>query len=511
MRYYFWAAALAGAAQAVPAGTSTSTPSTSASSTSTAAIASNSAGIPDPNDLKHVCENGGQTIEAWQELDMGFFLNSTSMMWCDNEEKCPEGPYTMDFMKSLATKLPDQTQFLCVVGKPDCQIPANADWCTNVSYAKYWFALNACRNFHDQIWSVYEALEHGRVTIANYQADIIVKFTKYPEETSSASAVMSIMAGFMSLATGLIALLGPLGWVIDAAVLATLAIVSPILSMTGGTFTLTGGALRLVAKNAAALLQEEISDMGSMAAALDQGFNATQNAVINLGRKAINDVPPNYDINLGYAYKDDPTGAPAILNSGAFAPPIDTSEIQYDKIKMMQTTLASAVSWLWKKHDKAVVAKVTHDMHGQKPCEIELNELYRVCDGDTAYFFVLWDDILHKYKSDGWGKPHGIEHAEDENISLVEFGKAAVYTSEQFGPGHNWDPEGVAVAFGSERKPPNFLMVDIPACTVDTDYFHPVDGGCEGECLLRFNIAIQCENLASNDDNFPYKGGGPFD
>lgn len=37
------------------------------------------------------------------------------MMWCDNEDKCPEGKYTMSFMESLASLLPDSSQFNCVV------------------------------------------------------------------------------------------------------------------------------------------------------------------------------------------------------------------------------------------------------------------------------------------------------------------------------------------------------------------------------------------------------------
>lgn len=31
---------------------------------------------PDDN-LKYICEVGGQTLENWEKLDMGFFLNAT--------------------------------------------------------------------------------------------------------------------------------------------------------------------------------------------------------------------------------------------------------------------------------------------------------------------------------------------------------------------------------------------------------------------------------------------------
>lgn len=102
--------------------------------------------------------------------------------------------------------------------------------------------------------------------------------------------------------------------------------------------------------------------------ALENGFAAAWNAVQRMGGEAINETPKNYDPSLGYTYKDDPSGAPAILNDGGFAGPVDWKNIRYDHLQMLQSITASAVSYLWKKNDKAVVVKVTGNMHDQKSC-----------------------------------------------------------------------------------------------------------------------------------------------
>lgn len=223
--------------------------------------------------------------------------------------------------------------------------------------------------------------------------------------------------------------------------------------------------------------------MANMSDALENGFEAAWDAVQKMSGEAINTTPENYDPSLGYTYKDEPLGAPAILNDEGFAAPIDWKDIRHDHLQMLQSITASAISYLWKKNDKALVAKVT--VYGEAPCDIELtDDLYRVCDDDgTAYFYVLWDDVTNSddnAQDQGWDQPYGIEHAEDENLDLLAMAEAAVYTSQQFGTGHGWDPESAAEAFVSDKKPPNLMMVDLPACEVKDDYFHPLDRKCQG-------------------------------
>lgn len=90
-----------------------------------------------------------------------------------------------------------------------------------------------------------------------------------------------------------------------------------------------------------------------------------------------------------------------------------------------------------------------------------------------------------------WKRPYGIEHAGDKGISLLDMARSAVYTSEKYGDGHEWDPESAAEAWLSDNKPPSLSMVDIPGCVVDTDFFHPNDYKCEGE-VRSFPLPDDC-------------------
>ncbi len=242
-------------------------------------------------------------------------------------------------------------------------------------------------------------------------------------------------------------------------------------------------------------LQNEIDNIASMGDALAHGFEKAHTAVTNMGGYAINETPDNYDLSDGYTYKDDPAGAPAILNNGAYAAAINWEDIKDYKYEVLQSVSASAIGFLWKRNEEVIIVKVTSDMHGESPCDIDIgDDMWRECDEDgNAYFFARWKEVRkmdEAHKKD-WKRPYGIEHAGDKDISLLDMARSAVYTSEKYGDGHEWDPESAAEAWLSDNKPPSLSMVDIPGCVLDTDFFHPNDYKCEGE-VRSFYLPHDC-------------------
>lgn len=73
-----------------------------------------------------------------------------------------------------------------VRGNDDCDIPGTAEMCTNETYARLWFILEACKDFHDHLQSVLDALHYGRTHVGNKQAKWVETFTKDREDVMSA-------------------------------------------------------------------------------------------------------------------------------------------------------------------------------------------------------------------------------------------------------------------------------------------------------------------------------------
>lgn len=197
------------------------------------------------------------------------------------------------------------------------------------------------------------------------------------------------------------------------------------------------------------------------------GFNSTWMAIQDMGAQAINTVPSGYDMETGYTFSSDPSGAPAILNDGAFAKPIDWTDIKYDNLNMVQMTASAAISYLWQQNDQVYIVKVSEPILGIAPCDANINDLYNVCDDDgkTAYFFIPFgeDD-----KDKGWKMPSGIDKVEDENLDLVQMAKAAKHTQDKYGYGHKWDPKSAADALLEGNFPPYNMMVNLPVCDLET-------------------------------------------
>lgn len=203
--------------------------------------------------------------------------------------------------------------------------------------------------------------------------------------------------------------------------------------------------------------------------AFTDGFEASMDAVKVIHKQALEDIPDNVDIKLGYSYKDDPTGAVAIINSGAFAEAVTTDEVLASDESMRRILAAAAINYVWKDHEKVYIAKLSRTLYGVHPCDIELQNLYRICHNDVAYFFLryqekkFWDILEH------WDVPAGIDDLEEkEGFKLTEMIDAAESNQKAHGYDYEWDPKTAADIYLSDSPPPNGLLVNLPICFMDS-------------------------------------------
>lgn len=215
-------------------------------------------------------------------------------------------------------------------------------------------------------------------------------------------------------------------------------------------------------------LEEKIETIADMNKAFTDGFEASIDAVKIIHKQALEDTPTNDDIKMGYAYKDDPTGAVAIINNGAFAEAVDTADGLASDESMRRILAATAISYVWRNHEQIYIAKLSEEWYGQAPCDIELNNLYRVCHNDVAYFFLKYEETEFDDILKDWTVPAGIEHLEEkEGLKLNDMIDAAETNQKAHGYDYEWDPKTAADMYLSDSPPPDGLLVNLPICFMD--------------------------------------------
>ncbi|RJE25502.1 hypothetical protein PHISCL_02185 [Aspergillus sclerotialis] len=434
-------------------------------------------------------------------------------MWCDNEDACPNGPYEMSYPKTIAEEIGQKGDFSCIAGD-ECNIPTDDGQCANEVYSRYTFILKACKNLHDHLNKVLDTLKSGQRSYGSSQVYYVQDYTTDDtSDDSTAGAVGTILAGFFGIVSGFVG--GPIGKV-GGTVSGTGAGAA---GMASGSGALISGVTSALALNVANMLEEKIKTISDMNKAFTDGFEASMDAVKVIHKQALEDTPDNVDIKLGYGYKDDPTGAVAIINSGAFAEAVTTDDTLASDESMRKILAAAAISYVWRNHEKVYIAKLTQTLYGKHPCDIELQNLYRVCHNDVAYFFLryqekkFWDILEH------WDVPAGIEDLEEkEPLKLSEMIDAAETNQKAHGYDYEWDPKTAADIFLSDSPPPDGLLVNLPICFMDavldasgeSEETEPTES-CKSyadnayECDLKRILFNGCLRIPVYDDSWPYE------
>ncbi|KAL4803881.1 hypothetical protein BDV18DRAFT_162891 [Aspergillus unguis] len=468
------------------------------------------------NDLQYICELPGPDKDDWDDLNMGFWTNSTSMMWCESAdpEICSKGAYEMSFPKTIANSIGHKEDFSCIAGE-SCDIPTDADKCSNPAWAKYTFILKSLKNLHDHLNKVLSTLKSGQTSYASQQTYFVEQYTTAASEDSSAASIETILAGIFGIASGFVG--GPITKLGGTAS----GTAAGIAGIASGGGALMAGVQNVLSMNIASELEKKMETISDMNKAFTDGFEAAMDAVKTIHQQALEDIPSNSDILMGYSYKDVPTGAVAMINNGAFAESMTTADTLASDQAMRKILSAAAVSYVWRNHEKVFVAKMTDNLYGVPPCDISLNNLYRVCDNGVAYFFIKYEEHEFWDIQKDWTVPAGAEEFDDkEDLTLAEFAAAAEANQKAHGYDLTFDPKSAADLFLSENPAKDGLLVNVPVCfldaaikaTLDADHSE-VYGTCESdpgdstqlECSIKRILIDTCLVMPNFDSSWPYE------
>ncbi|KAJ5610400.1 hypothetical protein N7510_007119 [Penicillium lagena] len=143
---------------------------------------------------------------------------------------------------------------------------------------------------------------------------------------------------------------------------------------------------------------------------------------------AINVAPDNSGSGTGNYWYAHPSSAPYLMKNGTFAEEIHNVKYNILSGDISKIVLSSAVAAAWIQQN-VFVAKRTDNVHDTAPCDIDLDKLdgARVCDGDTAYFFMVSQSI------NSWGDYAGVSGTskiDDYGLDLLTMAKSAEWISD---------------------------------------------------------------------------------
>lgn len=182
-------------------------------------------------------------------------------------------------------------------------------------------------------------------------------------------------------------------------------------------------------------------------------------------------------------YKNNLKGIVSTLEDGIFASDdMGTKETYTVNDSMMKAMWAGSIGFLWQSQ-QVFIAKLStrmeNDRHIHDPCsdgfplKAHKRSLVRVCDGDTAYFFMIKATI--RRSNYDWPQVYG---ADDEtlkkySLDLLKLAKGALWTQKTFGFGANFgDTTNSAITdvYANPEEPgklPDNVFMSVPVCDLD--------------------------------------------
>lgn len=202
-------------------------------------------------------------------------------------------------------------------------------------------------------------------------------------------------------------------------------------------------------------LQRELNDMGSLEHAITQTSNLLYESVRRWGIQVLNS-PAKNDPENGVFYKKNNTGLPEILRKGYFAKPADANKIAKLDDSMATALEVAAVNYLWQQAGVYIVQMPVDKAFGpggkKKPCDfkINLNDLFRVCDKENAYFFIK---KTSKHPSEKYPKVDGVDDLDKWNLEPIPFAESAMRTQEKHGYNAKFHADWVKKSLFSKVSP----------------------------------------------------------
>lgn len=189
------------------------------------------------------------------------------------------------------------------------------------------------------------------------------------------------------------------------------------------------------------------------------------------------------DVDNHIFYQNDPKGIVSTLEDGLFADDnMGTKDTYSINNAMLKTMWSGSIGFLWQSQH-VFIAKLSTKMEDDRgvhdPCSDDFplkaheRSLVRVCDGDTAYFFMIKADITRSNYD--WPKVHGADDdtLEEYSLDLLTLAKGALWTQKTFGFGANFEnstTDAITDVYVNSDEPEKVLdnlFVSVPVCDLD--------------------------------------------
>ncbi|KAJ5584810.1 uncharacterized protein N7459_004610 [Penicillium hispanicum] len=208
-----------------------------------------------------------------------------------------------------------------------------------------------------------------------------------------------------------------------------------------------------------------------------------------------------------------------MFQHGAFATSENTYTIEKFHKHSANGIIGTSIAYLLNLQGAFIMSITYKKAWGSDVCKSKLEyDLVRVCDGDTAYFFMLAD---HTWPEQGEGKVQDLDKLEsDFGLSLLDFAKAAAYNQKKNGYGHMSISDATNEILKGGGAPEN-MYIYMPVCYLNEPSFKDVntaEGGitkrrigtaataCStARCKFKDPVAENCPSQSIDDQEWPRK------
>lgn len=230
-------------------------------------------------------------------------------------------------------------------------------------------------------------------------------------------------------------------------------------------------------------IQNELDALSDVEDFVSKQMNAMIESITYWGNNVTQGKAKNDQKSHTY-YQNDPKGLAYTLEDGLFASDDMGANKTYAlNSDVLRTTWSGAIGFLWQRQE-VFIAKLSSKMEDQKhvhePCSDDFQlkadnkrPLVRVCDGDTAYFFVI--KATASGKTQNWPEVNGADDKtlKQYDLDLLTLAKGALWTQNKFGFSANFGNSttdaitDLYMNTDSPGKLPEHVFNTVPVCDLD--------------------------------------------
>jgi hypothetical protein len=229
-------------------------------------------------------------------------------------------------------------------------------------------------------------------------------------------------------------------------------------------------------------IQNELNALNHLQDFTSHQMNTMLDAITYWGRNVTLGTVKN-DVKNHIFYQNDAKGIVSTLKDGLFADDdVGTKDTYAVNNAMLKAMWSGSIGFLWQSQRVFIVklsTRMENDKHVHHPCSDDFplkayhRSLARVCEGDTAYFFIIKADIIRSNYD--WPEIYGADDdtLEQYSLDLLTLAKGAEWTQKTFGFGANFEnstSQAIADEYLNAKDPskvPKNVFMSVPVCDLD--------------------------------------------